>query len=177
MHRGSVSFFMKAVALLFLGAALTVLAGCSQPAPTVEEKILMKGFASYVAALTFDEVCNGTDPKARYDFKQKNHLMLMGNQQMLVARIGGLWYLRHRKKSINEGVAHLFAVQRRLEAKTKKIWKLEGCDSEKAQAAAKAYRLYSETSPAVVMALIDRTIKKEGGTVTPPEATEALEAE
>lgn len=56
---------------ILLISSLGLLSACTKSPPmSVEEKMLFTAFTSYVGALTYDEICNGTDPKSRYDFKR-----------------------------------------------------------------------------------------------------------
>jgi len=100
-------------------------------------------------------------------------VMLLGNEQMLAARIGGLWHIRHPKKSVDEGVKYLLGKADEIKGKAKEIFKTEGCQSDKAAAGAKAYKIYSEAHPAIVIGLIDREIEKQGGKITSPTDVEA----
>lgn len=142
---------------------------------TVEEQVIMKSFAGYVGGLVYDEVCNGTDPASRYDFEKPQNVMLMGNQQMLAARAGGVWKIRNPGGSVEDGLAFLLSVQERVEQHSKAVLEEKGCESPEAQSLARLYKLYSETHPGAVFAFIDKSIEDAGGTVTPLQEIEALD--
>lgn len=163
---------MRFIFILFAFASLTA---CSKPAPvTVEETVLMQAFVTYYGALAYDEVCNGTDPKSRYDFGQQQNVMLFGNQNMLAARVGGLWHVRYPERSVDDGVKHLLAIKNKIEAKTKEILKAEGCTSEKSKSFTVGYDFYSKNNPGVIFATLDKEIVKRGGKVTSIQEIEAV---
>lgn len=154
--------------------ALSLLSACSkQPPPTIEEQLLFKVFSNYVGGLTYDEVCNGTDPKSRYDFEKKENVFLQDNQRMLAARLGGLWHIRYPQKSVDEGVKHLLSIQKKIEEKAHSVLKEKGCDSEQATTLAKAYKQFRTQPSLILMPSLDREIVKRGGRVTTVEEVEA----
>lgn len=159
---------------LFLVFVMLSVAACNKtPETTIEEKITMKSFVGYLTALTYDEVCNGTDQKSRQDLKQRQNVMLLGNQSMLAARVGGLWHVRNPEKSVEEGVKYLITIKEKVQSKFKETLNSKGCSSDEAKQAAKAYKLYSEYHPSIIFGLIDKSIKEAGGSVTSSEEIES----
>lgn len=162
MHR----FF----ALIFISILLV---GCSKREATIEETVLMQSFASFQAALAYNEVCNGIVPKDRYDTKKPENVNLLGNEQMLAARIGGLQHLRFPKATVKELVEKLVDTAQTLRKKVIATLESDGCDSSKGKAAGKAYLLYSKTHPFQIFSMINKEITKRGGTITDVNEIEA----
>jgi hypothetical protein len=61
----------------------------------------------------------------------------------------------------------MLAVRKKISESIKASLKEKGCDSEDGKKAAKTLTLYSTTHPAIIYSLIDKTILKQGGTITP----------
>lgn len=99
--------------------------------------------------------------------------MLQGNEQMLVARFGGLWHIRYPKLSVEKGIKHLLGVQEKIRKRAESVLAEKGCDSDAGVALAKALKRFQETLPPVMMAAIDQGIVKAGGKVTSLEEVEA----
>lgn len=161
---------MKIRNYMILSLLLIPLIGCDKsPNVSIEEQVITNAFINFIVALTYDEICNNTDPKSRYNFdegedKDKN-VNLFGNQQLIVARIGGLMHLRSPEKSVEDGIKHLLSVQKKIEGHAEKSFN-ESCSSEEALRAQKTYILYTNAHPAVISSMIDKTIEEKGGTVT-----------
>lgn len=142
--------------------------------PTIEEETLLKSFAAFNGALVYDEVCKGTDPKSRYDFKNPENVNLAGSEQMLAARLGGLQHVRFPDESVEEVIQRLTFIKKKIYDKSRELLEKNGCDSQGAQQAEKALMLYSQTSPEQVMAIIDEHIKELGGKVTSSKEVDAV---
>ena len=134
--------------------------------PTIEEQVIMNSFALYQTALVYDEVCNGHDPKDRYDLKKPENVRLLGNEQLLAARFGGVEHGRFPDKSVDEMVAKMTGFSKMIKGKAKETLDSKGCDSEAAQSGEKALKLFTTVIPAQLNELLDAQIKKQGGTVT-----------
>ena len=158
------------IGLLVLVVSLPAYA--EQKAASIEEQVLMETFIGYQSALVFDEVCNKNDPKSRYDFEKPENVNLMGNQQMLAARIGGLQHLRFPEASVDDLVKKLVATSAAIESKIAEKVRSDGCESRAGKAAGEAYKLFSQAHPAQVFGLIDKKIVEKGGTVTPASEIE-----
>ena len=143
-----------------------MLMACSKDSLTVEQKVLMGTFASYQSALVYDEVCNGTDPKSRYDFGKIENVNLIGNEQMLVARLGAIQHLSVPDKSIDELVKALHGVAKKFQETARQNLDVKGCDSPEAKSTATAYAVFSSFSPAQLSSVVDGRITEQGGVIT-----------
>lgn len=146
--------------------------GCSGKTATIEEDVFMRSFAIYIAALTYDKECNKNDPKNLYDFSKPDNVNLFGNQQMLAARIGGLWHLRYPEKSVEDGVQVLLNDRKTIEGRTENLLKEKGCASKEGQEMAGILKFYQIRHPAAVMGMIEEKIKQKGGQITSSETIE-----
>jgi len=153
-------FLLPLLALLFTACT-------KEPDVTVEEQVVMRGFVNFISGVTYEGFCNKTDPKSYYDFKKKENVMLIGNQQLLAGYLGGLHHIRFPEKSMEDGIKWLTGIQNNVEAKMAAQLQKEGCKSEAAQTAAKAFQLYRHAHPAQIAGLMHKEIEKNGGKVTP----------
>lgn len=139
---------------------------------TIEETILTTSFAGFYTAEAYDDYCNKTDPKSRYDMEKKENVYWHGNMQLLVARIGNLQHIKNPDLKIPDAVKHLRASAHLIKTKALGLLKEKGCNSEEATTASKALQFYTKFPPPFVSAMIDKQIKEKGGTITPPPKTE-----
>lgn len=135
---------------------------------TIEEVILTTSFAGFYTAEAYDDYCNKTDPKSRYDMEKKENVNWHANMQILVARIGNLQHIKNPELKIEDAVKHLRASAHLIKTKALGLFKEKGCQSEEAATAAKALQFYTKFPPPFVSAMIDKQIKEKGGTITPP---------
>lgn len=160
---------------IYLAFVCLFLASCSQkqePA-SIEEQVLLKTFTAFTVALKYDEVCNGADPKARFDFNKKENVLILGTEQMLAARLGGLMHLRRPDKPAKDLVDVLVKMRDKVGQEAEAGLKSKTCDSAEAKQTAKALEIYKNTHPSIVFAMIDKEIEKQGGKVTSMEEIEA----
>ena len=144
---------------------------------TVEEKILLKSFTVYQASLTYDEICNDVQPKEYYNKDDDNpnktkNVNILGNQQLLVARLGWMQKLRFPKLSIEDVVERLVGMAEKIKNKTAETLKEKGCASKEAESLKNGLLLYSTNHPVQISSFLDKAIIKGGGTITPPESIE-----
>lgn len=163
---------MRLIFCLFLAAALLSACGQKPPEATIEERVVYKIFGNYVMASVYDEMCNN---KSLSKLKPSDPVFVnyFGNMQLLAARVGGLWHVRHPDKSVEDGVQALLTVQKTIADKTRAVLGEKGCKSAEGKDAANAFKLFSTTQPVAIYGMIDGQIKKEGGTVTPPNAIDS----
>lgn len=131
--------------------------------PSPEEQVLRKAFEGYHAAEAYDEYCNKTSAKER----MKN-VNMVGNMQMIVARLGGVAKVRNPDLTVETAVRKLRKVADKIKTNTKKVLEAKGCDSEEGVSTLKAYNFYSKVHPGIFYQQLDQEIIKKGGTPTPP---------
>lgn len=150
------------------------LAGCSKPAtpPSIEEKVILKIFLSFIVAGEYDRVCqNGK--MIGGDVTTPATSNYYGNSQILAARFGGLQHIRFPDKSPEELVERMIKVKQHAEKAMAEKLEEEGCDGSTGQGAAKALAYFTQTPPWVIYTRIDQQIEKEGGTIASMEEIEA----
>ena len=156
-------------------AIISLCVSCSKPKlPTIEEEVLLEAFSMYQVALVYDEVCNKTDPKTRYDTKNKENILLLGNQNLLAARFGSVQHIRFPDKSVDELVGKLLDSFEKIQDKIRNELEKQGCDGKVAQDAERVLKLYTGFHPMQISALLDKKIEERGGTITPPEDRDAI---
>lgn len=138
---------------------------------TIEERVMMSTFMFYQSGLAFDEVCNKTDPVTRHDFNKPENVNLMGNQQMLAARIGNLMQMRLPKETIDQLVERLVKITEKAKIMVTEGLNKYGCESQNAKNAKQSYALFAQNHPSQVSAIIDNEIIKQGGSITAPANT------
>ena len=153
---------------LFLAIILiSFLVSCSPPREvTIEEQVLRRSYEGFIVALTYDEICNGNDPKTIFDTERKESSMFFGHQNMLIARLGGLHMMHNPKLSMDESIQQLLEIRNKIKVAAKARLEAAGCDSEVGNQLGKAYEFYSRVHPAMAMEMIDKRIEEEGGTVS-----------
>jgi len=160
--------------IMFFCSVFFVVLNVQAQSTTIEEQVLVQSFSVYQMGLAYDEICNKTDPKTRYDTKKKENVMLFGNQNLLTARIGGLMHKRNPDKTVDELVEDLINLSKVIEQAIKKKLNEQGCKGEAAQAAENAFKLYSTAQPIQINSFLDKRIVEGGGTITPPEGRDAI---
>ncbi len=160
---GEVSYIkaMKTMKPVLLFSVL-VLAACSQEPISIEEKVLMRSFASISAAQAYDHVCQ-KDSLINMKETDTPRANVYGNTQMLAYRIG--WFMHERRPSDDAGEAaeRLQAIQKLIAGKTERALKDEGCEGKAAQAAKQSFDLYTKNEPVIVDRMIDDEVVRNGG--------------
>lgn len=159
---------------LFLPVLALLFAGCSKANEkmTVEEEIVTNAFTGFVAADTYDSVCGGKK-LADHDLKKnKAFEYYMGNRQLFGSRLGTLWKIRHPDGTMEQAIASLVATEKNIAGKITATLKEKGCGSEPGQQGKQMYDLYTKTHPAKINDMLDKSIVKAGGKVTPADAVD-----
>lgn len=159
---------------LYIIASMFLIPACAKAnESTIEQNVMMKAFSGYVLSLTWDEVCNGTDPKSRFEnFSKSENTMLLGNRQLFGARLGGVLHVQNPDKSVDEIVQHMTGMEKTIADNARAKLNAEGCSGATAQAGAKTYMLFSKSHPAQINAFMDKSITDAGGKVTSPDEIE-----
>ncbi|NQZ13619.1 MAG: hypothetical protein HRT94_02175 [Alphaproteobacteria bacterium] len=144
---------------------------------SIEEKTITMAFVNYQTALIYDEICNGTDPKDRYDFEKPENVNLIGHEQMLAARLGGLIKVRMPQISVDDTVKRMTLMRDHTRESVSKKLEEIGCDSDETQSTQSLLNFFSNAHPAQLYAFIDKQITDAGGTITPPEKIEGIARE
>lgn len=150
---------------LLLCIAIVGLCACSQPEPTIEEKVLMSTFANFVAAQTYDGSCAAGKITKTPPSKDVN-IYWYGNQQTLVAMLGATIKRRYPNKTVEEGVEHLLKVQSKIADKSKLILDGKGCSSPEAAHMGKLLQMFTKTPPFVLHGMIVKEVERQGGSMT-----------
>ncbi|MDB5491253.1 MAG: hypothetical protein JWO78_1102 [Micavibrio sp.] len=145
------------------------LGGCGK-GPTVEERALLQIFSGLVAAQTYDEVCNKTDPKSRYDMKDQGNVNEFGNMQLLAGRIGTTRHQRFPQESAADSVKWLTAFHDNVQQRTRSSLEKKGCKSSDTQKDRKVLEKFRTTPPATLNGIIDEQIRQQGASPLPPDA-------
>jgi len=147
------------------------LASCTEEKEaTIEEIVVMETFVAYQAALAYDEICNNNSAQDRFkNMNKKENIMLIGHEQMLAARAGGLQHIRFPDATVDELVVRLVNGLSKTKEKTENLLKEKGCTSPEANKIKAAYTMFSKSHPAQIFSLIDKKIIRQGGRVTPVE--------
>lgn len=144
----------------------------AQEKPTIEEEVLMRTFGSYQAALVFDEKCNDVAPKDRFDLSNAKNVNLIGHEQMLAARIGGVQHARFPDAEVDVLVKRLVKAKKIIKDSAYKTLNEKGCESAEAQASKKTLEMFIKAHPSQIFTLANKEIIKRGGTVTSVEEIE-----
>lgn len=86
--------------------------------------------------------------------------------QTIVAMLAAPLRVRHPKDTVEEGVARLQSVQKKIETKARETLTEQGCDSEMASNMARSLDSFVKTPPWVLYSGLAAEIKKQGGTLT-----------
>lgn len=154
------------VVLLVASIPVKVLSAQEPQSTSVEEKVLQQSFAGYQAGLAYDEVCNGNDPKSRYDFSKPENVYLMGSQNLLAGRIGGLLRLRFPESTQEELVERMLQTAKAMNQSAASALKEHGCESDAGVSASRSWTLYTKVHPMQISTFIDKAIVDQGGAVT-----------
>lgn len=159
---------------LLLPLLAVLFSGCSEANDkmTVEEKVMTNAFAGFVSAGTYDSVCGGKKLSVTDAKKNPAFALYMGNRQLFGARMGALWKARHPEGTPEQGLVSLIQTERSIAAKIAATLKEKGCDSAEGQDGKRMFELYSQAHPAKINAMLDQSIVKDGGKVTPPPTPE-----
>ena len=138
---------------------IAVLAGCSKPMPTAEEELVMKVFASFYAAESYDKVCN--NPRIIIpDAKDADNLNWAGNQQFITARLGNIMHKHHPDLAPDAQARELADVEAKISLNAESVFRDKGCTSDEAKESAKAFTTFIKVPPSVMSRMMDETIKK-----------------
>lgn len=162
---------MHIIKILFLTLCLAVFnfsvaMAQDEQVVSVEERVVISGFAVFNAALAFDQVCNGRDPKEMFDLNKPENINLLGNQQLLAGRYGGLLHNRYPDQPDKVILKKMLLIADQMQKKTSAQLRADGCDSEAGISLSKAWDLYSKSAPEHINRFIDQKITDEGGTIT-----------
>lgn len=164
-----------ALSFILLTTFITETKAIATTQATVEEQVVMKHFTNYQGALVYNEVCNGASPKDRYNLDKTINVILMGNEQMLAARAGGLQRIRFPDANVDELVKKLVTASKHIQTGIRKILEETGCENPNSESLKKAYLLFTTVHSSQIYAFIDKEIVEKGGTVTSLEEIEAGE--
>lgn len=160
---------MKKLSFLIILIAFNATLAQAQAASSIEEKLTLKAFLNYEAALQYDEACNNNAPKTRYDFDKKENVLRQGNEQMLASRMGLLFQNRTPNITVDQGVKKLTDISKNSGTHIAKLLKEKGCNSPEGQLAKKSLQLYTTVHPQLIHSMLDKEIIKQGGNITPPK--------
>lgn len=139
-----------------------------------QEVVIFKNFAGFFSAKMYDKICNGHSGNYHNDLSNSKNVNIVGNEQMLSARIGGVIKIMNPEFSADQVIKIMISMKDDFSKKSEKMLRERGCDSDEAKKLSIGYRIFSEYHPAKVHALIDSSIKKEGGTVMSHDEIEKL---
>lgn len=127
----------------------------------------------FVAAEVYDDVCNKTDPKSRYDMNIAANFNRIGNEQLLAGRIGDLMHDHNPRLSVDQGTKRLIKMHDKIAKKFKGVLESQGCESNAALKAKKALYMFQENHPAIFNSFLDKQIAQQGGLPTSPASVES----